>query len=98
MRLIVAEVRRQAPLPDVIAMEEVDHFEQVLACLKPLGYTGVFAPKAKSPCARSLDPSLEDGCAMFWLESEVIGRELYCRDFKCYIRVPSTTNFVKYSH
>jgi len=71
LRLILAEITRQNPLPDVIAMEEVDRFERIYALLKPLGYTGVFAAKAHSPCARSLDPSLEDGCALFWLESEV---------------------------
>ena len=80
LRLIIAEISQQDPLPDVIAMEEVDRFDQVHLLLRPLGYTGVFAAKASSPCQRSLDPSLKDGCALFWLKSEV--RPLHASDMQ----------------
>ena len=65
---IIEELVRHGTLPDVVAMEEVDHFEEILAELKLLGYDGVYQAKPDSPCKRqSGDPNLEDGCALFWL-------------------------------
>jgi endonuclease/exonuclease/phosphatase family metal-dependent hydrolase len=66
--------------PDVIAMQEVDHYHDFFkATMDTLGYDSMFIPKPCSPCTKSMDPNLEDGCALFWsrsrlamLESETI--------------------------
>jgi hypothetical protein len=34
--------------------------------LRRLGYDGRFVAKPNSPCQHSRDPSLADGCALFW--------------------------------
>ena len=61
------EIVRHGSLPDIIAMEEVDHFEIFEKELGALGYRGVFQKKPNSPCkALSGDTNLEDGCALFW--------------------------------
>lgn len=63
---IIEEITRHGQLPDVVALQEVDHFEEWLPVMRKLGYDGVFEPKPNSPCKRSLNPDLEDGCALFW--------------------------------
>ena len=67
---IVEEIMRhfenESP-PDVIAMEEVDHYHDFFQpTLQALGYESRYIKKPNSPCRNSLDPSLEDGCALFW--------------------------------
>ena len=48
-------------------MQEVDHFHDWFEPrLRDAGYEGRFVKKPHSPCKESLDPSLEDGCALFW--------------------------------
>ena len=67
--LIIEEVFRHFPAatpPDVVAMQEVDHYDELLEIMASRGYAGTFLKKPDSPCKRSLDPSLEDGCALFW--------------------------------
>ena len=60
---IIEELTRHGVMPDVIALEEVDHFhDDLLPALQRLGYAGAFEAKPDSPCKRSLDPTLEDGC------------------------------------
>ena len=50
---------------DVVALEEVDHFDDFFEpALKPFGYLGVFAPKRLSP-AREFG-YYSDGVALFW--------------------------------
>jgi endonuclease/exonuclease/phosphatase family metal-dependent hydrolase len=61
-------------------MEEVDHYHDFFkTIMSNLGYDSEFVPKPNSPCKQSMDPNLEDGCALFWrrstltmLESEVV--------------------------
>lgn len=57
--------------PDIVACQEVDHFDWLAAEMALRGMRGTFIKKADSPCKRSLDPTLEDGCALFWRESTV---------------------------
>lgn len=53
--------------PDVIALQEVDHFEDYyLPSLKELGYHGLFVPKRDSPCLKFDHNSGPDGCALFY--------------------------------
>ena len=53
--------------PDIIAMEEVDHYHDFLEpTMRDLGYDSQFVKKRNSACKNSLDPTLEDGCALFW--------------------------------
>ena len=53
--------------PDIIALEEVDHFEDYyLPSLKQLGYEGLFVAKKDSPCLKYPNNSGPDGCALFY--------------------------------
>lgn len=53
--------------PDIIALEEVDHFEDYyLPSLQDLGYEGLFAAKKDSPCLKFPDNTGPDGCALFY--------------------------------
>jgi len=64
---LVYELVRHGDLPDIVAMQEVDHYYDWFApVLAWLGYEGSFVAKPNSKSKRSLDPSLEDGCALFW--------------------------------
>lgn len=53
--------------PDIIALEEVDHFEDFfLPSLQKLGYEGLFVAKRESPCLKFANNSGPDGCALFY--------------------------------
>ena len=53
--------------PDIIALEEVDHYEDYyLPSLSKLGYKGLFAAKRDSPCLKFPNNSGPDGCALFY--------------------------------
>ncbi|RQM25042.1 hypothetical protein B5M09_010343 [Aphanomyces astaci] len=58
---ILAEIARYAP--DIICLEELDHFDWMQDQLDRLGYSGHFAAKRESPCLECSD--LPDGCAIF---------------------------------
>mgnify|MGYP003684348013 CR=1 FL=1 len=64
-------------LPDVVALQELDHYEWFAEEMGARGYDGAFLPKPDSPCRRSLDPTLEDGCALFWKRSLISVEELH---------------------
>lgn len=65
--LLIEEILRHGKAPDIVAMEEVDHYHDWFEpIMRGLGYEGRFLPKPNSPCQRSLDPTLVDGCAVFW--------------------------------
>ncbi|KNC49077.1 nocturnin [Thecamonas trahens ATCC 50062] len=56
--------------PDVLAMQEVDHFADWFEpMLAKVGYEGVFLKKANSPCLQFCD--LEDGVALFVRSSKL---------------------------
>ncbi|PFX20057.1 Nocturnin [Stylophora pistillata] len=53
--------------PDIIALEEVDHFQDFfLPSLQKLGYEGLFVAKRDSPCLKFANNSGPDGCALFY--------------------------------
>lgn len=56
--------------PDIICLQEIDHFgffERALGCL---GYKGMFFPKPDSPCIYLPENSGPDGCAIFFKEGK----------------------------
>ena len=57
--------------PDIICLQEVDHFEDNTApLLKSMGYAGLFHPKIDSPCLRNPRNSGPDGIAIFFKENK----------------------------
>jgi len=85
---LVDEIMRHGVQPDIVALQEVDHFHDWFEpVLGRMGYDGIFLPKPDSPCRRSMDPSLQDGCALFWRretvklkESEMVNYEVLGHD------------------
>ena len=75
---LVAEVFRhfeeEAGL-DVVAMQEVDHYDELEAEMRRRGYEGTRKAKPDSPCLR-FNADLEDGCALFWRTDAVAADEL----------------------
>lgn len=51
--------------PDVICLQEVDHFSLLERALASVGYSGRFVPKPDSPCIYLADNNGPDGCAIF---------------------------------
>ena len=72
-RLLEEIFRHHGRVPDVIALEEVDHFDDWFRPqLQKRGYRGFFLKKPKSPCLKTAPGSgLEDGCALFCREATV---------------------------
>ena len=72
-RLLEEIFRHSGPEPDVICLEEVDHYSDwFLPRLRERGYRGFFVKKPKSPCLKTAPGSgLEDGCALFCREATV---------------------------
>ena len=70
---LIEELFRHGPEPDVICLEEVDHFDDwFMPQLSKRGYRGFFLKKPKSPCLKTAPGSgLEDGCALFCREATV---------------------------
>ena len=64
---LLEELMRHGELPDIIAMQEVDHFYDWFEPeLEKLGYSGTFLKKRHSACLRTAPGSgLEDGAAIF---------------------------------
>ncbi|KAK7791672.1 hypothetical protein R5R35_002043 [Gryllus longicercus] len=56
--------------PDVICLQEVDHFNFLQAILGSLGYSGTFFPKPDSPCLYIQGNNGPDGCAIFFNDSK----------------------------
>ncbi|ODM98160.1 Nocturnin [Orchesella cincta] len=52
--------------PDVICLQEVDHYNFLNACLTAIGYRGVFCSKPDSPCIYVVNNNGPDGCALFY--------------------------------
>lgn len=69
---IMEELLRHGVWPDVVMMEEVDHYyDWFQPEMARLGFDGLFLEKPNSVCKSSLDPSLSDGCALFWRREKV---------------------------
>jgi len=62
-RILEELVRHQ---PDIICLQEVDHFHTLERALGSIGYTGKFVPKPDSPCIYMEGNSGPDGCAIFY--------------------------------
>ncbi|XP_022900104.1 nocturnin isoform X2 [Onthophagus taurus] len=52
--------------PDVICLQEVDHFNYLKYVLGTQGYSGTFFPKPDSPCVYIDGNNGPDGCAIFY--------------------------------
>ena len=56
--------------PDIVCLQEVDHFKFLRKSLARLGYIGHFLPKPDSPCLYLDDNSGPDGCAIFYKQDK----------------------------
>ncbi|KAL0280748.1 UNVERIFIED_CONTAM: hypothetical protein PYX00_001957 [Menopon gallinae] len=56
--------------PDVICLQEVDHFRFLEAALGSIGYSGKFFEKPDSPCLYLADNNGPDGTAVFFRKSK----------------------------
>ncbi|XP_050432271.1 nocturnin isoform X2 [Adelges cooleyi] len=61
---LLEEILRHSP--DVICLQEVDHFDFLSRALATQSYSGVFVPKPDSPCMYINDNNGPDGCAIFY--------------------------------
>lgn len=52
--------------PDIICLQEVDHFGLLYRALSSVGYAGTFFPKPDSPCLYVPGNNGPDGCAIFF--------------------------------
>ncbi|XP_025196414.1 nocturnin isoform X1 [Melanaphis sacchari] len=52
--------------PDIICLQEVDHFDFLSRALATQSYSGLFVPKPDSPCVYINDNNGPDGCAIFY--------------------------------
>ncbi|XP_037721396.1 nocturnin isoform X2 [Drosophila subpulchrella] len=62
--LIVQEILQNQP--DVICLQEVDHFKFLQTVLGSQNYEGIFFPKPDSPCLYIEQNNGPDGCAIFY--------------------------------
>lgn len=56
--------------PDIMCLQEVDHFNFVRTVLRTQGYNGMFFPKPDSPCLYIKGNNGPDGCAIFFREDK----------------------------
>jgi len=56
--------------PDIICLQEVDHFKFIEKALSSVGYEGMFVSKPDSPCLYLADNNGPDGCAIFYKTSQ----------------------------
>lgn len=57
-------------LPDVLCLQEVDHFNFLNKMLRLINYQGIFFPKPDSPCIYIQGNNGPDGCAIFYNNSK----------------------------
>ncbi|XP_015022796.2 nocturnin isoform X4 [Drosophila mojavensis] len=62
--LIVQEILQNQP--DVVCLQEVDHFKFLQTVLGSQNYDGIFFPKPDSPCLYIEENNGPDGCAIFY--------------------------------
>ncbi|KAH6936959.1 hypothetical protein HPB50_024441 [Hyalomma asiaticum] len=56
--------------PDVVCLQEVDHYKFLSASLGSVGFDGTFYPKPDSPCCYVRGNNGPDGCAIFYDRSK----------------------------
>lgn len=56
--------------PDIMCLQEVDHFSFLKTVLATQGYNGCFFPKPDSPCLYIKGNNGPDGCAIFFREDK----------------------------
>ncbi|KDR21508.1 nocturnin isoform X2 [Zootermopsis nevadensis] len=56
--------------PDIVCLQEVDHFNFLKTVLGTQGYNGMFFPKPDSPCLYIKGNNGPDGCAIFFREEK----------------------------
>ncbi|XP_076039771.1 nocturnin-like isoform X2 [Oratosquilla oratoria] len=52
--------------PDIVCLQEVDHYSLLKRVLHTQGFKGIFFPKPDSPCIYIPDNNGPDGCAIFY--------------------------------
>ena len=57
--------------PDILCLQEVDHFGYLKAALESVGYKGHFFPKPDSPALYTTNSNGPDGCAVFYDSSKL---------------------------
>ncbi|XP_013114219.1 nocturnin isoform X2 [Stomoxys calcitrans] len=62
--LIVQEILQNSP--DILCLQEVDHFKFLQNILGSQNYEGIFFPKPDSPCLYIEENNGPDGCAIFF--------------------------------
>ena len=65
--------------PDVLCMQEVDHYPFLEEVLQTVGYVGNFCPKPDSPCLYVSNSNGPDGCATFYRADKF--DEIKCDNF-----------------
>jgi len=66
-RVVEEIVRHQ---PDLVCLQEVDHYPFISSALASTGYSGRFCPKPDSACCYVPDNSGPDGCAVLFREDK----------------------------
>lgn len=56
--------------PDIICLQEVDHYDMLNRALSSIGYNGSFVPKPDSPCIYFSENTGPDGCAIFYKKTK----------------------------
>ncbi|XP_075228661.1 NADP/NADPH phosphatase nocturnin isoform X1 [Lycorma delicatula] len=56
--------------PDIVCLQEVDHYNYFQKTLSTQGFKGIFFPKPDSPCIYIKDNNGPDGCAIFFREDK----------------------------
>jgi len=66
---IIEEIIRYDP--DIVCLQEVDHFKFLEKALGSIGYHGRFVPKPDSPCIYLESNNGPDGCAIFYKDDKL---------------------------
>lgn len=67
--LIIQEIVQNNP--DIVCLQEVDHFKFLKTVLGTQNYDGVFFPKPDSPCLYINENNGPDGCAIFYKKDKL---------------------------
>lgn len=66
--LIIQEIVQNDP--DIVCLQEVDHFKFLQSVLATQQYEGIFYPKPDSPCLYISENNGPDGCAIFFKKNK----------------------------